>query len=110
MAWLRVHPHELTGGHILPFVPAGPAAEQIKESDEIAAEQEQALPETPSERLRPRESTPTLEPVSPEEIITVVSGLPRSGTSMMMQTPQAGGIAPLTRAGCPRPRTRPEIS
>jgi hypothetical protein len=31
-----------------------------------------------------------------EEFITVVSGLPRSGTSMMMKMVEAGGIAPLT--------------
>ncbi len=30
------------------------------------------------------------------EIITVVSGLPRSGTSMMMKMIEAGGIPPLT--------------
>ena len=29
-------------------------------------------------------------------MITIVSGLPRSGTSMMMQLLAAGGIAPLT--------------
>jgi predicted AlkP superfamily phosphohydrolase/phosphomutase/tetratricopeptide (TPR) repeat protein len=34
--------------------------------------------------------------VSPETIITIVSGLPRSGTSMMMQILVAGGIAPYT--------------
>ena len=32
----------------------------------------------------------------PEERITIVSGLPRSGTSLMMRMLQAGGIAPLT--------------
>ena len=32
----------------------------------------------------------------PAEIITIVSGLPRSGTSMMMQVLHAGGIAPFT--------------
>ncbi len=31
-----------------------------------------------------------------EEIVTVVSGLPRSGTSMMMQAIAAGGLAPFT--------------
>ncbi len=31
-----------------------------------------------------------------DEFITVVSGLPRSGTSMMMKMIEAGGIAPLT--------------
>ena len=30
------------------------------------------------------------------QFITVVSGLPRSGTSMMMQVLEAGGIPPLT--------------
>ena len=31
-----------------------------------------------------------------EKFVTVVSGLPRSGTSMMMKMLEAGGIAPLT--------------
>jgi len=31
-----------------------------------------------------------------EKFVTVVSGLPRSGTSMMMKMIEAGGIAPLT--------------
>jgi tetratricopeptide (TPR) repeat protein len=34
--------------------------------------------------------------VDQEKIITVVSGLPRSGTSMMMQLLAAGGVEPLT--------------
>jgi hypothetical protein len=34
---------------------------------------------------------PTSQPV-----VTVVSGLPRSGTSMMMKMLEAGGIPPLT--------------
>ncbi|MGI9244624.1 MAG: tetratricopeptide repeat protein, partial [Verrucomicrobiales bacterium] len=32
----------------------------------------------------------------PSEVITIVTGLPRSGTSMMMQMLVAGGMAPLT--------------
>ncbi len=35
---------------------------------------------------------------SSNDFITVVSGLPRSGTSLMMQTLAAGGIPPLTDA------------
>lgn len=34
--------------------------------------------------------------VSPDEVVTIVSGLPRSGTSLMMQMIAAGGIPPLT--------------
>ena len=34
--------------------------------------------------------------MEPPSWITVVSGLPRSGTSLMMQTLTAGGIPPLT--------------
>jgi len=34
--------------------------------------------------------------VSAEEIVTVVSGLPRSGTSLMMQILEAAGVAPFT--------------
>jgi predicted AlkP superfamily phosphohydrolase/phosphomutase/tetratricopeptide (TPR) repeat protein len=36
--------------------------------------------------------------IKPEKIITIVSGLPRSGTSMMMQILQAGGMDLLTDA------------
>ena len=35
-------------------------------------------------------------PVSPDKVIVVVSGLPRSGTSMMMQMLEKGGLEPLT--------------
>ena len=35
-------------------------------------------------------------PVKTEDFIVIVSGLPRSGTSMMMQMCAAGGIEPLT--------------
>jgi len=35
-------------------------------------------------------------PYDPERTVVVVSGLPRSGTSMMMQMLEAGGILPLT--------------
>jgi hypothetical protein len=33
---------------------------------------------------------------APRQIITIVSGLPRSGTSMMMKMLEAGGLPPLT--------------
>ncbi|MCE9613349.1 MAG: sulfotransferase [Lentisphaerae bacterium] len=33
---------------------------------------------------------------TPDEVITIVSGLPRSGTSMMMKILEAGGMRPLT--------------
>jgi hypothetical protein len=35
---------------------------------------------------------------APDEVVTVVSGLPRSGTSMMMRVLSFGGMAPLTDA------------
>jgi len=44
--------------------------------------------------LRPRPEA--LAGVPAEEIITVVTGLPRSGTSLMMQILEAAGIPPLT--------------
>jgi tetratricopeptide (TPR) repeat protein len=41
--------------------------------------------------------TPTSKPTAdPSQIITIVTGLPRSGTSMMMQMLVAGGMSPLT--------------
>jgi argonaute-like protein implicated in RNA metabolism and viral defense len=33
---------------------------------------------------------------TPKQVVTIVSGLPRSGTSMMMKMLEAGGIPPLT--------------
>jgi hypothetical protein len=33
---------------------------------------------------------------SPNQVVTIVSGLPRSGTSMMMKMLEAGGLPPLT--------------
>jgi len=33
---------------------------------------------------------------APHQIVTIVSGLPRSGTSMMMKVLEAGGLPPLT--------------
>ena len=39
--------------------------------------------------------SPTPVP-TPSDFITIVSGLPRSGTSLMMQMLAAGGVPPLT--------------
>jgi len=39
---------------------------------------------------------PAAAPADPEREITIVAGLPRSGTSMLMQMLAAGGIEPLT--------------
>lgn len=39
---------------------------------------------------------PLFSQAKPAKYITVVSGLPRSGTSMMMKMLEAGGIAPIT--------------
>ncbi len=38
------------------------------------------------------QSSTDLHGVAPEEILTIVTGLPRSGTSLMMQIPEAAGI------------------
>lgn len=46
-------------------------------------------------RTNPAEVPPPFE-ADPGEVITVVSGLPRSGTSMMMQMLEAGGIPACT--------------
>ena len=53
--------------------------------DEVSAAEEAASP-TPSSK----------PPADPSQIITIVTGLPRSGTSMMMQMLVAGGMSPLT--------------
>ena len=55
-----------------------------------------SLSTTPSPQAAPAalHDTPCQSP--PEDVITIVSGLPRSGTSMMMQMLQAGGLDILT--------------
>jgi tetratricopeptide (TPR) repeat protein len=54
------------------------------------------MPEPPSANLKPPLGMAPLEPAAsrgePESFVTVVSGLPRSGTSMMMQMLAAGGV------------------
>ena len=64
------------------------------------APQAAATAETPSPATSPEKAaSPRSEPgptVDPGEVVTIVTGLPRSGTSMMMQMLVAGGISPLT--------------
>lgn len=60
---------------------------------------EQEAPDTSAQsHAMARAATPATAPSTgrPGEAIVVVSGLPRSGTSMMMQMLQRGGIEPLT--------------
>src|SRR6266513_822248 len=66
-----------------------------------AAEARAAVAAPPQrEKTRPlpelRQHPETLAGVPAEEIITVVSGLPRSGTSLMMQILEAAGVPPFT--------------
>ena len=71
---------DITSGRITPQ--AAPAARRTAiTSDRYALEQD---PELPKQITAPLAET-----------ITIVSGLPRSGTSMMMQMLNAGGVAPL---------------
>ena len=60
-------------------------AQDVDTPDEVPTATEAASP-IPS-------STPSADP---SQIITIVTGLPRSGTSMMMQMLVAGGMSPLT--------------
>ena len=50
----------------------------------------------PEAAAPPSFNQPASQPADPAQVITVVSGLPRSGTSMMMQILAAGGVEPLT--------------
>jgi len=60
-------------------------SQDVDTPDEVSAAEEAACP------------TPTSKPTAdPSQIITIVTGLPRSGTSMMMQMLVAGGMSPLT--------------
>jgi tetratricopeptide (TPR) repeat protein len=58
---------------------------EVDTSDEGAAAEEVATPSASSQL-----------PTDPSQIINIVTGLPRSGTSMMMQMLVAGGLSPLT--------------
>ncbi len=62
--------------------------------------------EAPMPALLPRPEV--LEGVPEEEIITVVSGLPRSGTSLMMQMLAAAGIDPYTDGARAADESNPE--
>ncbi len=68
---------------------------QKKRKEEKTIAQQKSFAENPPHQLAPG---PTgIYPASnPEEIITIVSGLPRTGTSVMMQMLAAGGIEPLS--------------
>lgn len=48
------------------------------------------------------------ESVSAEQAVVIVSGLPRSGTSMMMQMLVAGGIQPMTDGDRPADASNPQ--
>jgi len=68
--------------------------------DEDIREMDSRDVDTPDEVPAAEQAAPpaaTSEPTSdPSQIITIVTGLPRSGTSMMMQMLVAGGMSPLT--------------
>jgi predicted AlkP superfamily phosphohydrolase/phosphomutase/tetratricopeptide (TPR) repeat protein len=71
------------------------ASAPAADGDELDA----AMASIAAERIRRREGADRLGSLGEtprEEIVTVVSGLPRSGTSMMMQAIAAGGLSPFT--------------
>jgi predicted AlkP superfamily phosphohydrolase/phosphomutase/tetratricopeptide (TPR) repeat protein len=64
-----------------------------------ADELDAAMDSIAADRAKRREGADrlgSLGDVSRDEIVTIVSGLPRSGTSMMMQAIAAGGLSPFT--------------
>ncbi|NNM21374.1 MAG: tetratricopeptide repeat protein [Gammaproteobacteria bacterium] len=74
--------------------------------EKVAVDLDEMLPKVPSverevdpkkiPRLRQPPEAPQSEPADDSEYITIVTGLPRSGTSMMMQILNASGLQPLT--------------
>jgi tetratricopeptide (TPR) repeat protein len=77
--------------------------ERRRVNDAVAAVAEtklsQAVPDESVTRVSTVEAPPAFDPaVAPGQIITVVSGLPRSGTSLMMQLLVAAGREALTDA------------
>ena len=73
------------------------AAGQQRNAGELDPDQLQAsIDKRRMNRPHPKSNGEDWSSVPPSEIITVVSGLPRSGTSMMMQMLDRGGMTPFT--------------
>ena len=75
------------------------AVQRIRDSKQIAAADLRPHPGAGGEEQGATGagiSSPVEGPVDRREIITIVSGLPRSGTSMLMQMLAAGGLAPFS--------------
>ncbi len=80
---------QLVRGLIIQQAQAGQAQAQMPiDQRSVSDTRDQPLPST-SQFVFPKTADPA-------KVITIVSGLPRSGTSMMMQMLAAGGLTPLT--------------
>lgn len=74
------------------------AVERIRSSKQDPAAAPERHPGTGSDTAHEQAgpAAPVAVPVDSTESITIVSGLPRSGTSMLMQMLAAGGVAPFS--------------
>jgi hypothetical protein len=76
------------------------AAERIRDKElQDTSATRQASTDAPAAEVAPKSSTPAsavAAPAARQEVITIVSGLPRSGTSMIMQMLAAGGLEPFS--------------
>ena len=96
----KLHRPDQAIGHRLRLKEVLQKIKQGRAQDEEIKDMDPQDVETPEEMPAAEKVTsPTpasIPPADPGEIITIVTGLPRSGTSMMMQMLVAGGMAPLT--------------
>lgn len=86
-AWHREQLERIRRGRETPDGPALQLHLPAYTSEPVEPDQGGSFP--PAELGLPR-------PAFPEGVVTVVTGLPRSGTSMLMQMLAAGGLSPLT--------------
>ena len=69
----------------------------VSERESIdASKLQEELNKRRAERSQSQANHEDWSDVDPSEVVTIVSGLPRSGTSMMMQMLDRGGLAPFT--------------
>jgi tetratricopeptide (TPR) repeat protein len=88
----RAYGHRARLREVLQQMEAGRSQETI----EPAARATDTASPTPPTATAASPTTTTRRPFDPRQAITIVTGLPRSGTSMMMQMLAAGGMTPLT--------------
>ena len=95
----KLHRPDQAIGHRLRLKKVIQQIKQLESNDESTVDPIRKMPATneiPATKKPVFAATKSKQASNPNQIITIVTGLPRSGTSMMMQMLVAGGMAPLT--------------